>query len=455
MGRLFGTDGVRGIANRELNCRTAYLLGQAAAVFLGPRIVIGRDTRISGPMLEAAAGAGIMSAGGTVLAADVIPTPGVALLVRTLEADGGLVISASHNPPEYNGIKLFDGDGFKLPDAVEDRIERFIADGGLEGGAAVPEGAAGLAAGDAAGCIQPVPDALETYIQHAVDSVLCQGIDLGGLHIALDTGHGAASLTSPEAFRRLGARVTVINDSFDGTDINVGCGSTHLEPLKELLAECGADLGIAHDGDADRVMAVAPDGRELDGDYMAATLAIDMKQRGVLPGNTVVGTVMCNLGFMEAMGKAGIDVVQTAVGDRYVLEEMRAHGFSLGGEQSGHMIMLDHNSTGDGLMTACQYLAALKRCPGGIAAAADVMERFPQVLINVKVADKQAVAQNAAVAAAVDEAERFLGNGGRVLLRPSGTEPLVRVMVEARTATQAQAAAESIATVVRSQLGRC
>ena len=453
MARLFGTDGVRGVANRELTCRTAYLLGQAAAVFLGPRIVVGRDTRISGPMLESAAAAGIMSAGGTALQAGIIPTPGVALLVRTLEADGGLVISASHNPPEYNGIKLFDGEGFKLPDAVEDRIERFIADGGLEGGAAVPEGAAGLAAGDAAGCTRAVPDALETYIRHAVDSVRHQGIDLGGLHIALDTGHGAASLTSPEAFRRLGACVTVINDSFDGTDINVGCGSTHLEPLKQLLADCGADLGIAHDGDADRVMAVAPDGCELDGDFMAATLAIDMKQRGVLPGDTVVGTVMCNLGFTEAMRKAGIEVVQTAVGDRYVLEEMRAHGFALGGEQSGHMIMLDYNSTGDGLVTACQYLAALKRRPGGIAGAADVMERFPQVLINVKVADKHAVAGNAAVAEAVAAAEERLDGQGRVLLRPSGTEPLVRVMVEARTADQATEAAEAIAAVVREQLG--
>lgn len=453
MARLFGTDGVRGVANRELTCRTAYLLGQAAAVFLGPRIVIGRDTRISGPMLEAAASAGIMSAGGAALQAGIIPTPGVALLVRTLEADGGLVISASHNPPEYNGIKLFDGEGFKLPDAVEDRIEQFIADGGLEGGAALPEGAAGLAAGDAAGCTQAVPDALETYIRHAVDSVRRQGIDLGGLHIALDTGHGAASLTSPEAFRRLGARVTVINDSFDGTDINVGCGSTHLGPLKQLLADCGADLGIAHDGDADRVMAVTPDGCELDGDFMAATLAVDMKQRGALPGDTVVGTVMCNLGFMEAMRKADIEVVQTAVGDRYVLEEMRAHGFALGGEQSGHMIMLDYNSTGDGLMTACQYLAALKRRPEGIAGAAGVMERFPQVLINVKVADKHAVAGNAAVAEAVAAVEERLGGGGRVLLRPSGTEPLVRVMVEARTADEATEAAESIAAVVREQLG--
>lgn len=452
MTRLFGTDGVRGVANTELTCEMAYRLGQAAASFLGKTIVVGKDTRLSGDMLESALVAGVMSAGGTALLAGVIPTPAVALLVRELSAAGGVVISASHNPPEYNGIKLFDAAGFKLPDAVEDEIEAFIVAGGLEGAVARAreagdEGAC-MPSGSELGVAVEVEEACEIYIEHAVRSILAQGIDFTGMTIALDTGHGASSLTSPVALKRLGAEVIVINDDYDGNDINVKCGSTHLGPLRELMEESGADVGIAHDGDADRVMLMTSAGEGIDGDVIEAVCALDMKERGVLAGDTVVSTVMCNLGFVHAMRDAGIEVVQTKVGDRYVLEEMRAHGFSIGGEQSGHMILLEHNSTGDGLMTAVQFLAAVKRSGKSVDEAVKVMTRFPQTLINVRVADKHAVGEDARVAEAVAKAERSLGDDGRVLLRPSGTEPVVRVMVEALRQEDADSHAAAIAAVV-------
>lgn len=452
MTRLFGTDGVRGVANTELTCEMAYRLGQAAASFLGKTIVVGKDTRLSGDMLESALVAGVMSAGGTALLAGVIPTPAVALLVRELSAAGGVVISASHNPPEYNGIKLFDAAGFKLPDAVEDEIEAFIVAGGLEGAVARAreagdEGAC-MPSGSELGVAVEVEEACEIYIEHAVRSILAQGIDFTGMTIALDTGHGASSLTSPVALKRLGAEVIVINDDYDGNDINVKCGSTHLGPLRELMEESGADVGIAHDGDADRVMLMTSAGEEIDGDVIEAVCSLDMKERGVLAGDTVVSTVMCNLGFVHAMRDAGIEVVQTKVGDRYVLEEMRAHGFSIGGEQSGHMILLEHNSTGDGLMTAVQFLAAVKRSGKSVDEAVKVMTRFPQTLINVRVADKHAVGEDARVAEAVAKAERSLGDDGRVLLRPSGTEPVVRVMVEALRQEDADSHAAAIAAVV-------
>ena len=453
MARLFGTDGVRGVANTELTCELAYRLGQAAAVFLGKNIVVGKDTRLSGDMLESALAAGIMSAGGTELSVGIIPTPAVALLVRELHADGGAVISASHNPPEYNGIKLFDAQGFKLPDEVEDKIEEFIKQGGLEGAASsAKDGDAGMLPGDEVGVALPVDEAREIYIEHAVQSVRAQGVDFSGMRIALDTGHGASSLTSAEAFRRLGAEVIVINEDFNGTDINVNCGSTHLEPLRALMKESGADVGVAHDGDADRVMLMTPEGTEIDGDMVEAVCALDMKERGCLPADTVVSTVMCNLGFVHAMRDHGITVVQTKVGDRYVLEEMRDKGYAIGGEQSGHMILLEHNSTGDGLMTACQFLAAVKRSGKGVSDVVSIMKKYPQTLINVKVKDKHAVEGNAAVADAVAAAEAALGDAGRVLLRPSGTEPVVRVMVEAEDADAAQAHAQQIASVVECEI---
>ena len=452
MARLFGTDGVRGIANVELTCEMAYRLGQAAAIYLGKTIVVGRDTRRSGDMLGAALSAGIMSAGGTVLEAGIIPTPGVALLVREMRAAGGAVISASHNPPEYNGIKFFDAQGFKLPDAVEDEIEAFIKQGGLEGQVERAREAgdedAAMPSGSELGVAVEVDEACEMYIEHAVRSIREQGIDFEGLTVALDTGHGASSLTSPTALRRLGAEVIVINDDYNGNDINVECGSTHLGPLRELMEETGADVGIAHDGDADRVMLMTPEGEEIDGDIVEAVCALDMKERGLLAGNTAVSTVMCNLGFVHAMRDHGIDVVQTKVGDRYVLEEMRAKGYAIGGEQSGHMILLEHNSTGDGLMTAVQFLAAVKRTGKTVSEAVKVMTRFPQTLINVRVADKHTVSEKPAVKDAVAAAEAALGEDGRVLLRPSGTEPVVRVMVEALRKEDADTHAQAIAEVV-------
>ena len=427
MARLFGTDGVRGVANTQLTCDLAFKLGQAAAAFQGKTILIGKDTRLSGDMLESAVAAGIMSMGGTALLAGIIPTPAIALLVRDLHCDGGIVISASHNPPEYNGIKLFDAQGFKLPDAVEDEIEAFVQAGG-----AAKES---LPAGDAVGVALPVDEACELYIAHAVSTVADEGIDFQGLKVALDVGHGASCMTSPEALRRLGADVTVINEDFDGTDINVQCGSTHLGPVRDLVAQIGADVGIAHDGDV-----------------VEAVCAIDLKERGLLPGNTAVSTVMCNLGLSHALRDAGIDLVQTKVGDRYVLEAMREGGFVVGGEQSGHMIFLEHNSTGDGLVTALQFLAACKRAGKSIEEAASVMTRFPQTLVNVQVHDKHAADGNAAVQAAVAAAEEALGDSGRVLLRPSGTEPVVRVMVEAASAEEAERHALAIADVVKAEL---
>ena len=455
MARLFGTDGVRGVANVDLTCELAYRLGQASVAFMGKTIVLGKDTRKSGDMLEAAVVAGITSAGGDALLAGVIPTPAVALLTRELHADGGIVISASHNPPEYNGIKFFDAQGFKLPDSVEDQIEQFIAEGGLEGAVerVLQQGEeASMPAGALVGVAVEVEDACEMYIDHVVNSIQAQGVDFSGLHVALDTGHGASSLTSAEALRRLGAEVTVINDDFDGNDINVECGSTHLGPLSELMAESGADVGIAHDGDADRVMMLAADGTEIDGDMMEAVLAIDLKNRGCLPGNVAVSTVMTNLGFVHAMREAGIEVLQTKVGDRYVLEAMREGGYVLGGEQSGHMILLEHNSTGDCLMTACQFLAAVRRSEKPVEEAIKVMVRFPQTLINVRVKDKHALDGNEAIWGAVRTAEEAMGDSGRVLVRTSGTEPLVRVMVEAETQDVADAHARTIADVVEAQL---
>ncbi len=444
MGRLFGTDGVRGIANVELTNELAYRLGQAAVVFLGKTIIVGKDTRLSGDMLESALVAGITSAGGTALLAGIVPTPAVALLVRKLNAAGGAVISASHNPPEYNGIKLFDAQGYKLPDAVEDQIEAFISEGGLE----AARGEEGMPSGPDLGFVVPLKDAADIYVGHAVSSVRDQGIDFAGMTIAIDTGHGASCETSPEALRQLGAEVHVVNDDYDGTDINVACGSTHLEPLRALVQECAADIGIAHDGDADRVMLMTSGGDEIDGDMMEAVMALDMARRGVLAANTIVTTVMSNLGLTHAMRDAGIEVVQTKVGDRYLLEEMREKGYSIGAEQSGHVILLEHNTTGDGLMTAVQFIAAVKRSGKTVDEAVGVMQKFPQTLINVRVKDKHAVAELPSVQEAVAAAEAALGDDGRVLLRPSGTEPVVRVMVEAATQEIADAHARAIADVV-------
>lgn len=446
MAKLFGTDGVRGVANTELTCDIAFKLGQAAVEFLGKTIVVGKDTRLSGDMLGNALSAGIMSMGGNVLDAGIIPTPGVAYLVRELHAEGGIVISASHNPPEYNGIKFFDRQGFKLTEEAEAEIESFVLAGGAD-----PES---LPSGDAVGVVLPVENACDLYIQHAISSLQDKTLDFSKLTIALDTGHGASSLTTAAALEQLGATVHVINDSFNGVDINVKCGSTHLEPVKELLAETGAHIGIAHDGDADRVMFVDELGNEIDGDVVETVCALDLQKRGLLRDNMVVSTVMCNLGFTKAMDAAGISVVQTQVGDKYVLNEMRKLNAVIGGEQSGHMIFLDHNSTGDGLITALQFLAACLRNDQPVSETAALMQRFPQELINVRVADKHAVSENAVVAIAIAEAEAKLDGSGRILVRPSGTEPLVRVMVEAATHEEALGYAQEIASIIEREIGQ-
>jgi len=446
LAKLFGTDGVRGVANTELTCDIAFKLGQAAVEFLGKTIVVGKDTRLSGDMLGNALSAGIMSMGGNVLDAGIIPTPGVAYLVRELHAEGGIVISASHNPPEYNGIKFFDRQGFKLTEEAEAEIESFVLAGGAD-----PES---LPSGDAVGVVLPVENACDLYIQHAISSLQDKTLDFSKLTIALDTGHGASSLTTAAALEQLGATVHVINDSFNGVDINVKCGSTHLEPVKELLAETGAHIGIAHDGDADRVMFVDELGNEIDGDVVETVCALDLQKRGLLRDNMVVSTVMCNLGFTKAMDAAGISVVQTQVGDKYVLNEMRKLNAVIGGEQSGHMIFLDHNSTGDGLITALQFLAACLRNDQPVSETAALMQRFPQELINVRVADKHAVSENAVVAIAIAEAEAKLDGSGRILVRPSGTEPLVRVMVEAATHEEALGYAQEIASIIEREIGQ-
>ncbi|MDR3686041.1 MAG: phosphoglucosamine mutase [Coriobacteriia bacterium] len=444
MTRLFGTDGVRGIANAELTPELAFKLGEAAGHFLGDkgrgRIVVGRDTRRSGEMLEAALVAGICAGGADALLAGIIPTPAVALLTRDLGADGGVVISASHNAPEYNGIKFFSRDGFKLPDDLEDEIETFTqAERDWE-----------RPVGDGVGVAMPIDGAVERYIQHCVATI--DG-DLTGLKIALDCGHGAASVATPETLRRLGAEVVAINCDWTGMDINVGCGSTHLGPVTELVRSTGADLGIAHDGDADRVLAVDETGAEVDGDAIMAITAAQMHDAGELPLDTVVSTVMANLGFELAMKERGITVIKTKVGDRYVLEQLQTSGAVLGGEQSGHIIFLEHNTTGDGLVTALQ-LAHVMRATGKPASELrQVMRRFPQVLVNVRVADKTRLATSAVLAEAVKQAEDELGDSGRVLVRASGTEPLVRVMAEASEQEVAADVVDRLVEIVKSELG--
>lgn len=441
--RLFGTDGVRGIANAELTPELAFRLGEAAGHFLGDRgagrIVVGRDTRRSGEMLEAALVAGIAAGGGDALLAGVVPTPAVALLVRELDADGGVVISASHNPPEYNGIKFFGREGFKLPDELEDEIEAFCAG----------ERTWSRPTGDGVGRCEIIPDAVERYIAHAVATV--EG-DLAGMRIAVDCGHGAASVVTPVALERLGATAVVINDDWDGMDINVGCGSTHLEPLSRLVTTEHCDFGVAHDGDADRVLAVDDQGQTVDGDQIMAVTAVRMSNSGRLAGNTVVSTVMCNLGFEVAMRAQGINVVKTKVGDRYVLEQMQAMNAVLGGEQSGHIIFLEHNTTGDGLVTALQLAVAVRDAAAPLSQLTTVMTRYPQVLVNVHVTDRARLGTSVAISAAIHEAEAALGETGRVLVRPSGTEPLVRVMVEAAEDEHARRWADHIVEVVTAEL---
>lgn len=440
----FGTDGVRGLANAEVGPELALRLGRAVVTVLAeegqarPAVLVGRDPRWSGEMLEAALIAGITSAGGDAITVGVIPTAAVAHLTATGDAGAGIMISASHNAMPDNGLKVFGGDGFKLTDEEEARLEELLETGGER----YPTGlAVGRSRQDASG--------VSRYVTAVVEEA---DVDLDGLHLVVDGANGAAASVAPMVYRQLGAKVTVIGGVPDPERINDGVGSTHPDVVCRAVVEHGAAVGITHDGDADRVLAADAAGNEVDGDAILAVLAKDARSEGALTGDAVVTTVMTNLGFHQAMGREGIGVVTTQVGDRYVLEAMRGQGLVLGGEQSGHLIQLDRCTTGDGLRSAVRLLRAMRRSDASLQELASIMQRLPQVLINVPDVDKTALDDSDAVAAAVAAVEEQLGSDGRVLVRPSGTEPLVRVMVEATAEDAAQTAAERIATAVRQDL---
>ncbi|MFD6397824.1 phosphoglucosamine mutase [Nocardia sp. NPDC060249] len=439
MGRLFGTDGVRGLANESLSPELAMRVAAAAAQVLSrgkrrPVAVLGRDPRASGEMLEAAVTAGLTSVGVDVLSVGVLPTPAVAYLTGLYDACFGVMISASHNPMPDNGIKIFAAGGHKLDDAVEARIEAVIADGVT----VRPTGAGiGRVRGD-----YTVEGTHERYVEHLLEST---GQDLSSLTVVVDCAHGAAAEVAPQVYREAGATVIAINAEPNGLNINDGCGSTHLDNVRRAVLEHGADLGIALDGDADRCLAVDAAGEIVDGDAIMAVLALAMRDAGELVGDTLVATVMSNLGLHIAMRAAEITVITAAVGDRYVLEELRRGGYSLGGEQSGHVVFPRFGTTGDGVLTGLRLMARMAQTGHSLASLASVMTTVPQVLINVAVSDKGAVAVAPEVLEAVAEAERILGETGRVLLRPSGTEQLVRVMVEATDPAQARQLADDLA----------
>jgi phosphoglucosamine mutase len=452
MPRLFGTDGVRGLANSDLTVELALGLAQAAAVVLGkgrvadgrrasgrrPHAVIGRDPRISGEFLSAAVIAGLASSGVDVFDAGVVPTPALAFLVEDFHADLGVMISASHNPAPDNGIKFFATGGTKLPDEVEDRIEAALAAPKL-----APKG------GDV-GRVRRFADAEDRYVVHLL-STLPNRLD--GIHVVLDCANGAAAGVSPQVFTDAGAHVTVIGAEPDGLNINDGVGSTHLGQLAAAVLAAGADVGIAHDGDADRCLAVDAEGNVVDGDQIMAILAVAMADRGALAERTLVATVMSNLGLRRAMAANDISVIETSVGDRYVLEALGEHGLSLGGEQSGHVIMTEFSTTGDGILTGLHLVAEMARTGKSLSELASVMTVYPQVLVNVRDVDHHSLESESVIASAVADAQQRLGDSGRVLLRPSGTEPMVRVMVEAEQQETAAAIAEELATVVRERLG--
>lgn len=445
MGRLFGTDGVRGLANGDLlTPELALSVAVAAARVLveadsshQPIAIVGRDPRASGEMLEAAVVAGLTSAGATVVRVGVLPTPAVAYLVGETNADLGVMLSASHNPMPDNGIKLFAAGGAKLPDELEERIERAVEDG---------HGLIGRPTGAGIGRVHDLLDGAEHYVRHLVEST---PHPLAGLKVVVDCANGAASDIAPVAYREAGAEVIAIHAEPDGLNINDECGSTHLEKVREAVLREGADLGLAHDGDADRCLAVTAGGDVVDGDQIMAILALAMRDAGTLTDDTLVATVMSNLGLRIAMKQSGIRLLETKVGDRYVLEELQNGGLALGGEQSGHIVMPAFATTGDGVLTGLHLMAQIAATGKSLADLASVVHKLPQVLINVRVGDREAGAAAPTVQAAVALAEEELGETGRVLLRPSGTEPLVRVMVEAATEEKARSVAERIADEVR------
>ena len=448
MGRLFGTDGARGVANSELTCELAMKIGRAAAMVLTescahkPKVLIGMDTRASSHMLASAIGAGLCSVGADVLILDVVPTPAVAFLVREYDYDAGVMISASHNPCEYNGIKIFQGNGYKLPDALENEIEEIILDE-----TKVPP----VVLGGDVGRIHFSSKAVDDYIFHL--AMTADG-DFKGMKIALDCANGSASVSAKALFTRLGAQCFIINDKPNGTNINENCGSTHLEQLRKYVVDNNCDIGFAFDGDADRLLVVDENGEVVDGDKIIAVCSKFMKENNKLKNDTAVVTVMSNMGFFKFCEKNGINCVKTKVGDRYVLEEMVKNGYVIGGEQSGHIIFLDYATTGDGQMSAIQVLNVLKRTGKKISELASEMQVYPQVLINVRVSNfgKARLDKDEEVQLAIREASEELGDTGRVLVRVSGTEPLVRVMLEGEDYARIKSLAESIAKVIEERL---
>lgn len=448
MGRLFGTDGVRGVANKDLTCELAMKLGRAAAAVLTnkstrhPRVIIGKDTRLSSDMLENAMAAGLCSVGASVVLLGVVPTPAVAYLVEKYKADAGIMISASHNSYEYNGIKIFSGDGFKLPDDLEERIESLIL-----GEAPLPA----APADSDLGTVETAPNALRDYIDHVKSTV---HFSLDGLEIALDCANGSSAMTAETLFTELGAKVHMLANEPNGVNINDGCGSTHMESLIEYVKTHRVDAGIAFDGDADRCLAVDENGEPVDGDFIMAICGLDMKSRGKLNKNCIVGTIMTNLGFIKFCEANGIHFEATKVGDRYVLEEMLLENYSFGGEQSGHVIFRDFATTGDGQLTAAQLLSIMKRREAKLSSMTTVMERYPQTMKNIRVSPegKLAFYTDPKVKQAIDAATKMLAGNGRVIVRPSGTEPLLRVMVEGQDLALIEKIAEDISEVIKEEL---
>jgi phosphoglucosamine mutase len=448
MGTLFGTDGVRGVANKELTVDLAYRLGQAGAYVLTkenrhkPTILIGRDTRLSGEMLTAAMIAGICSVGANAVSIGVVPTPAVAYLTREYEADAGVVISASHNPVEYNGIKFFNNSGYKLSDALEEEIETIVNNqcSNIE-----------LPTGTEIGRVLYRNESIYDYIRYAKRQVSHR---FDGLKVVIDCANGASYVSAPEALRELGAEVVIIHNEPDGTNINKACGSTHMEDLKAYVIQVGADIGFAFDGDADRCLAVDEHGRLVDGDQLMAICGNYMKEKGTLKKDTIVGTVMSNLGFTLMGQEQGINIVQTQVGDRYVLECMLEEGYNIGGEQSGHIIFLDENTTGDGLLTALHVLEVIKDTGKKLSDLASIMNVLPQVLVNAKVTTekKYAYQNNPTILEAIESLEEKFAGEGRVLIRPSGTEPLVRVMIEGKNKAELQRDATALAGLIEELL---
>lgn len=446
MGRLFGTDGVRGLANKELTPELAFRLGWAATNYFGeethsqPVIIIGRDTRISGQMLEAALAAGICSAGGKAILAGMIPTPAVAYLTRKYKAQAGAVISASHNPFPDNGIKFFAGTGYKLPDAVEDKLEELVSIAAQEQMV--------RPTGETVGTIEHAHHLIQDYIEYVLETV---EQDFRGLKVVVDCANGAAYEAAPALLTKLGANVIVLNDKPNGININHDCGSTHLKQLQQAVIEHKADIGIAHDGDADRCLAVDENGKVVDGDQMMVICALNLLKDNHLAKNTLVATVMSNIGLHQAIKKAGGKVDVTPVGDRYVLESMLEHGYVLGGEQSGHIIFSQYSTTGDGLITALQLVSAVKKSGKKLSELAGLMTIYPQLLVNVRVKTKDGWEENQTIKEAIAKGDDELGESGRILVRPSGTEPLIRVMAEGPNMPDLERIVNTIAEVVRKE----